>query len=79
MASPNPWPFSFVVKKGLKIFDKICFGIPTPLSVMDILTYFPRERIGWLLFKISSFYAKILIFPPSGIACFEFIMILSTT
>ena len=34
--SPNPVPFSLVVKYGLKIFGICSFGIPLPVSFMMI-------------------------------------------
>ena len=36
--SPDPSPCPFVVKKGSKIFDRCCFGMPGPESSIVVTT-----------------------------------------
>jgi hypothetical protein len=49
MARPNPvpLPISFVVKNGSKILFFVFSSIPMPVSVTEILMYFP-EGTPWI-------------------------------
>lgn len=62
--SPDPSPCPFVVKKGSKIFDRCCFGMPGPESSIVVATEvsmrevesrkLPRPFIAWMAF-VSRF------------------------